>query len=427
MLLLGCVADDFTGATDLANALVVGGLPTELRLGVPERPAEPSATPRAVVLALKSRTAPVADAVRDSVAAARWLMAGGAARLYFKVCSTFDSTAKGNIGPVADALFALQPQREAVLVCPAFPTNGRTVYRGHLFVGDLLLSDSPMRHHPLTPMTDASLVRVMGSQTPEKVGLVALPVVREGAGAVRLAAAALGAAGTRYAVADAVDDADLLVLARAIVDASLVVAGSGIGALLPAAYREAALISAAQADAAAARAPDLGGRGAVLAGSCSAATQKQVELFAPQATVVRVDPLAFPDVNGLLHATLHQVDTALRESKPLLVVSTVAPDALAAVQSQLGRDNAAARVEQTLAAVARHLVDAGVRKLVVAGGETSGAVVGALGVNALDVGPQIAPGVPWTFARGATPLALALKSGNFGQDDFFARALAMLP
>ncbi len=150
-------------------------------------------------------------------------------------------------------------------------------------------------------------------------------------------------------------------------------------------------------------------------------------LFAPQATVVRVDPLAFPDVNGLLHATLHQVDTALRESKPLLVVSTVAPDALAAVQSQLGRDNAAARVEQTLAAVARHLVDAGVRKLVVAGGETSGAVVGALGVDALDVGPQIAPGVPWTFTRGATPLALALKSGNFGQDDFFARALAMLP
>ena len=247
MLLLGCIADDFTGATDLANALVAGGLPTELRLGIPERPAEPGDAPRAVVLALLSRTAPVAEAVRDSVAAARWLMAGGARRLYFKVCSTFDSTARGNIGQVGDALYALQRQREAVLVCPAFPTNGRTVYRGHLFVGDLLLSDSPMRHHPLTPMTDASLVRVLGSQTQEQVGLVGLPVVREGAAAVRQAAAALGAAGTRYAVADAVDDADLLVLARAAVDASLVVAGSGIGALLPTAYREAALISSAQA------------------------------------------------------------------------------------------------------------------------------------------------------------------------------------
>jgi len=427
MLLLGCVADDFTGATDLANALVAGGLPTELRLGVPDRPAEPSAAPRAVVLALKSRTAPVAEAVRDSVAAARWLIAGGTARLYFKVCSTFDSTARGNIGQVADALYALQAQREAVLVCPAFPTNGRTVYRGHLFVGDLLLSDSPMRHHPLTPMTDASLVRVMASQTAEKVGLIALPVVREGAAAVRHAAAALGAAGTRYAVADAVTDADLLALARAALDAPLVVAGSGIGALLPAAYREAALLGAAQAGAAAASAPPaLGARAAVIAGSCSAATQTQVAQFAPQATVVRVDPLAFPDANGLLHATLHQVDAGLRDAKPLLVVSTVEPDVLAAVQSQLGRDTAAARVEHTLAAVARHLVDAGVRKLVVAGGETSGAVVGALGVDTLDVGPQIAPGVPWTFARGGTPLALALKSGNFGQEDFFARALAML-
>jgi uncharacterized protein YgbK (DUF1537 family) len=300
------------------------------------------------------------------------------------------------------------------------------VYRGHLFVGDMLLSDSPMRHHPLTPMTDANLVRVMGSQTRAPVGLIALPIVRAGAAPVRREASALGQAGTRYAIADAVDDSDLLVLARVAAEAPLVVAGSGIGAMLPAAYREAGRLAAASGAGAAAL-PALAGRAAVIAGSCSAMTQKQVRHFAPQASVVRVDPLAFPDASGLLHATLHQVDAALRDARPLLVVSTVPPEALAAVQSELGRDRAATFVEQTLAGVAHHLVSGGVRKLVVAGGETSGAVVSALGIKALDVGPQIAPGVPWTFTRDAQPLALALKSGNFGAEDFFSQALAMLP
>ena len=366
--------------------------------------------------------------MRESLAALRAGSRPAARRQYFfKYCSTFDSHREGNIGPVADALCDALRRDFTWSARPSRPTAAPSI-KGHLFVGDLLLSDSRMRHHPLTPMTDASLVRVIGSQTPENVGLVALPVVREGAGAVRLAAAALGAAGTRYAVADAVDDADLLVLARAIVDASLVVAGSGIGALLPAAYREAALTSAAQADAAAARAPDLGGRGAVdrgqlfggdaeAGGAVRAAgdrgARRSARLSRCQRPAAR-DPAPGRHRTAREQAAARRFDRRARRSSPRCSRSSAATTPRRASNRRSRRSRAT-------------LLDAGVRKLVVAGGETSGAVVGALGVNALDVGPQIAPGVPWTFACGATPLALALKSGNFGQDDFFARALAMLP
>ncbi|MEN9420180.1 MAG: hypothetical protein RI988_3801 [Pseudomonadota bacterium] len=437
-MLLGCIADDFTGATDLANNLVRAGMRVVQTIGVPgthpgEQPGAEvdPAQVDAVVVALKSRTAPVAEAVAQSLAACRWLRARGAQQVYFKVCSTFDSTPAGNIGPVAEALRAALGAGIA-LVTPAFPETGRTVYKGHLFVGDVLLSDSPMRHHPLTPMTDANLVRVLQAQlATTRCGLVERRTVAQGAAAVRARLAALQAEGVAFAVADAVDDADLHVLAEGGRDAALAVAGSGLAIGIPAQHGLAPSAQAAQL-------PPASGARAVVSGSCSAATNAQVADFVGRGgQAFRVDPLelarqAGPDGRD---GVARWVDEALAWARPrlgtqpVLVYATAAPDAVAGVQAQLGAQRAGALVEQALAQVARGLVQAGVGQLVVAGGETSGACVQALGIAALRIGPQIDPGVPWCHA--ASPLRpqglhLALKSGNFGGTDFFTRAFGRL-
>ena len=385
-LQLGCIADDFTGATDLANNLVKAGMRVVQTIGVPDAPV---AGVDAVVVALKSRTAPVDEAVERSVAAGRWLCAQGAQQLYFKVCSTFDSTPRGNIGPVTEALMALTGA-EFVPVTPAFPENARTVFKGHLFVGDLLLSDSPMRLHPLTPMTDANLVHVLQSQLArEQVGLIDHAVVAQGAAAIAQRARQLVAAGRRLAIVDAVDDSALHHLARACTAWPLVVAGSGLAIGLPARW---GITPRAEA----AALPAASGAAAVVSGSCSAASNAQVADF------IAAGGAAFA-VDALRVAAGHDV----------------------AVQAELGAERAGALVEQTLAQVAAGLVGLGVRRLVVAGGETSGACVQALGIRQLRIGPQIDPGVPWCHA--AEPgLHLALKSGNFGRVDFFRRAFALL-
>ncbi len=417
--LLGCIADDFTGATDLANNLVRAGMRTVQTIGLPEAGAEP-VDADAVVVALKSRTIPAAEAVEQSLAALRWLQAQGVRQVYFKYCSTFDSTPAGNIGPVTEALLdALHgPGQGFTIVCPAFPVNQRTVFKGHLFVGDLLLSDSSMRDHPLTPMTDANLVRVMQAQTKRRVGLVAHEVVAAGAAAIAARLAALQAEGCGVAVVDAVSDADLLQIGQALAGLPLVTAGSGIAIGLPPNWRAQGLLGAA---AAADVLPPFSGHAAVVSGSCSAATNRQVGAFrAAGHPAFAIDPLALAAGRDLAAEALHWAEPLLAQG-PVLVHATAEPEAVRAVQAQLGAAQAGALVEGVLARVAQGLVERGVRRLVVAGGETSGAVVQALGIRRLAIGRQIDPGVPWTWATTdhGVPLHLALKSGNFGGTDFF--------
>ncbi len=418
-VLLGAIADDFTGATDLANTLVGQGMHAVQVIGVPEGPIDVGDA-EAVVVALKSRTAPVAEAVGDALAALAWLRAQGAEQVFFKYCSTFDSTAEGNIGPVADALLDALDD-DFALVCPAFPANNRSVYMGHLFVGGLLLEESSMKDHPLTPMTDSQLVRLMAAQSCKQVGLLPYPVVAAGVEATRAAIAALRADGVRYGVADALTDADLLTLGAAADDHRLVTGGSGLALGLPGNFRRRGLLG----DARPAALPSVPGRAVVLSGSCSQATRGQVAHVRERWPHLKldVDRLAAgePVADEAVAWALEQ-DPAT----PLLVYASADPEEVAATQARHGRERAGALVEAAFGSIASELVAAGWRRLVVAGGETSGAVVSALGVRALRIGPEIDPGVPWTESLDAPHLALALKSGNFGGRDFFVRALGML-
>jgi len=421
-IVLGAVADDVTGATDLCNTLVRGGLGTVQVLGGPQPDLTLPAGARAVVVALKSRTCPAGEAVERSVAATRWLKGLGARQIFFKYCSTFDSTPAGNIGPVADALLDLLGA-DMTVACPAFPETGRTVYQGHLFVGGAPLDETPMAHHPLTPMTESSLVRLLAAQTRGRVGLVAYPDVARGAEAVAAALAARRAEGCRHVVVDALEDAHLRTIVAGAGGMPLLTGGSGLALGLPERYRRAGLVE----ETGAAPLPAVDGLEAVLSGSCSAATLGQVAAFAARAPAVALDPLALAeDEAGTVAAVLDRAVPRLGDG-PVLIHAGAAPEAVAHVQEALGRERAGALVESALAAIAKGLVAAGVRRLVVAGGETSGAVTAALGVRALAIGPQIDPGVPATVALEPPRLALALKSGNFGGRDVFARALAALP
>jgi len=419
-MLLGAIADDFTGATDLANTLVRQGMRTVQLIDVP-KPGAAVPDADAVVIALKSRTIPAAEAVRQSLAALDWLKRAGVRQVLFKYCSTFDSTDAGNIGPVADALLDALGG-DFTIFCPAFPENGRTIYNGYLFVGDVLLSESGMRDHPLTPMRDPSLVRVLARQTRHKVGLVQASMVAKGEGAIREAFAGLKHQGVRHAICDAVGDHDLLALGAAIADLPLITGGSGIALGLPENFRRQGLLAAIDS---AARLPKVEGLSAVISGSCSIATLAQVAAMRACRPVFDVDPLALAEGEDLVAKALAWATPQLK-SGPILISASAPPEKVSAVQQKLGRERAGALVEKALAAVARGLVDRGVRRLVVAGGETSGAVVQVLGITGLRIGPQIDPGVPWTATLDEPRLALALKSGNFGRPDFFLRAFEAL-
>jgi 3-dehydrotetronate 4-kinase len=418
-MILGCIADDFTGATDLANTLTRRGMHTVQTIGVPKG-AAPEAD--AIVVALKSRTIPAAEAVAQSLEACRWLKAHGARQIFFKYCSTFDSTDDGNIGPVADALLD-ELKSNFTIACPAFPENGRTIYLGHLFVGGDLLSDSSMRNHPLTPMKDANLVRVLGRQTKYKTGLVPYKAVKAGAPAIAEAFAALIAQGVRHAIVDALEDKDLENIGAASSALPLITGGSGIAVGLPANYRVARLIP--KREGVAALSP-VGGPGIVLSGSCSAATLAQVERFTARHPARAIDPEQLANTPDATIAALLDWAKAQLSTGPALIYASAAPEKVAAIQAKFGRDQAGAMIEHAIATIAEGLAQAGVRRFVIAGGETSGAVVSALKVEALEIGPQIAPGVPATLSYGSPRYALALKSGNFGGPDFFTQALDAL-
>ena len=420
-MLLGAIADDFTGATDLCSMLVRGGMRTVQLIGVPG-PGDVPPDADAVVVALKSRTAPAREAVDRSLAALHWLRAGGAKQFFFKYCSTFDSTDQGNIGPVADALIEALGCGFA-LACPAFPTNARTVYLGHLFAGGVLLNESGMENHPLTPMKDANLVRVLSRQTDGTVGLVPFGTVEQGAVAIRRAMTGMKEQGRRYAIVDAVSDAHLAAIGEAAEHHALITGGSGIAMGLPANFRRAGLLKEAGDPSAL---PPVAGHTAVLSGSCSRATLIQLGRAREYLPVFELDPLATPDAVALAAGALAWTEGKLGAT-PVVIAASAPPEKVAAVQARFGRDEAGALIEEAMALIAAELVARGVRRMVVAGGETSGAAVARLGVRSLRIGPEIDPGVPWTLAEGSgPPLMMALKSGNFGAPDFFTKAFAML-
>jgi len=420
-LLLGAIADDLTGATDLGLMLSRHGMPVTL---FPRQPAADAKvdTPAAII-ALKTRTVEPAVAVARSGTAADWLLERGAERFFFKYCSTFDSTARGNIGPVCD--FLLERLDETMtLLLPAFPENGRIVRNGRIYVDGRLLSESPMRDHPLTPMTESSLVELMDRQTRAgATSSVSLDEVRAGERSLSSTLTELGRKGYRYVAPDCENDADLQAIARASKSLRLLTGGSGIAAAIPALLREAGELPA---DAPDLELPALPGHAAVLAGSCSAATRAQVRRYRDSATAIRVDPLELAG-DGARLGVLERDAVDAAQVGDIVVYSTAEPERLAEIQSALGAERSANLVENALAAIAARLAESGVAKFVIAGGETSGAVASRLGLTKLAIGPAIDPGVPWMMAHEPRQGLFAFKSGNFGAEDFFARAIGMLP
>ena len=420
-MLLGAVADDLTGATDLALMIARQGVKTVQVIGVPP-PGMDFDGAEAVVAALKSRTVPAAEAVTMSLAAAAALRAAGAEQLIFKYCSTFDSTDKGNIGPVVEALLDFVGS-SFTIACPAFPANGRSIYLGHLFVGDMLLSDSPMKDHPLTPMHDANLVRVLQRQARGKVGLIPLAVVERGAKAIREGFQKARAEGENIVIVDAIHDEHLRLISAACADMPLITGGSGIAMGLPDNFRAAGKLTT-RAAASTLAAP--AGKPVILAGSCSTATRGQVRVAIEAGMpALQLDALAIAADTVTTDEVVAWVRDNTKE-RPALVYSSADPAIVRSVQDKIGVERAGAIVEKFLANVGRKLLASGYTRFLIAGGETSGAVVGALGVRALQIGPEIDPGVPWTRSIGAPDVALALKSGNFGAPDFFLKAWGLL-
>ena len=429
-MILGVIADDHTGATDVASMLVRSGLRTVQIIGVPSASTDAGEVD-AVVIALKSRTIPPAEAIEQSLAALRWLQQRGVPRFYFKYCSTFDSTPQGNIGPVADALMQALGTHYSI-ACPAFPENQRTIFKGHLFVGDVLLSDSGMRNHPLTPMTDANLVRVLQAQSRCKVGLLSHLQVAKGAVSLKQVVEQKIATANNETlgvidIADAITNDDLMVLGHALADVPLVTAGSGLALGLAAAYIDRGLV---KADAHAAQLPAAGGKAVVISGSCSVATNAQVKHWiASSKPAMKIDAR---EIAGGQPVAQRVLDWHAQQKETCLICATSPPEEVAALQKEFSANSLGEQIEHCFADIAQGLIAQQVRRFVVAGGETSGAVVNALGVQSLKIGETIDPGVPWTSGQvgkplldTAAPVLLALKSGNFGTEDFFVKALAM--
>ena len=411
----GVIADDFTGATDIASFMTEQGWRVALLPGMPEKAQRWDEDVNAIVISLKSRSLPASDAIRQAVDCCQWLQEQvGAKQIFFKYCSTFDSTPQGNIGPVSDALLAAT-RAPYIVHCPALPQNGRTVVHGHLFVNGVLLNESGMEKHPLNPMTDASIVRLLAAQTPAQIGRIDLKTIQADAAAITASLHQRQTAGDKHIIVDTLTPADLLNIARALQHAPLLAGGSGLGGALAA--------MAPTAD----NKPHAGvfptaPRAVVLSGSCSSMTLRQVNAYKTRAAAMPLDIARC--VAGDEHYIDHLTQWAMSHiADPLapLLYATLAPEELKAVQQRYGEQLASQAVERTFARLALKLRDAGVNTFIVAGGETSGTVVEALHIKRLTVGRAIAPGVPWVFAAGNT-VALALKSGNFGSDDFFFNA-----
>ena len=417
--LMGCIADDFSGATDLAGLLSRSGVPVSLRIGVPTAPSSEDTAPIEVI-ALKIRTAPAADAVTEARAALGWLRRKGAKRFFWKYCSTFDSTSEGNIGPVAEALMADLDVAQTIY-CPAFPENDRSLFMGNLFVGEQPLAESPMKDHPLTPMKDSNLMRLLAPQVTKPVGLANRLTVAAGSAALKAHLVTLAQEGAAHVIVDAVTNDDLYVIAEACGDMPLMTGGSAVTMPLSELWLKDGLLSK---ELNSAPHPVVSGNAIVLSGSCSAMTNKQVATYAAAAPAFRLDPLDLAEQGpgGALEWLMRQP-----EDVAPIIYATADPDSVNEFQEKLGVAEAGAIVEEALAALAVAARSRGTRRFVMAGGETSGAVTKALGVTRLDIGPEVAPGVPWCFAESVGhPIAITLKSGNFGSETFFGDALTKL-
>jgi len=440
-ILLGCIADDFTGATDLAGILARSGVRVNLRLGVPTDD-DPMDVAAFEIIALKCRTQALDQALNDIAEAQAWLTQHHAQRFFWKYCSTFDSTASGNIGPISEAMLktfastsenSANKEHKTTIYCPAFPENGRSIYMSNLFVGDQPLAESPMKDHPLTPMKDSNLCRLLSPQVSSKVAAITQPTVAQGADSIRQALDTFSQDGIQHVVIDAVNGDDLLAIVRATEHLALLTGGSALALHLPALFRVRGWLK--DTDQADLPVPPPG-KQLILSGSCSSMTQKQVAAQATIAPSFKIDPLGLArneqlnEARTWLAQTLDLATsssaTKNTDSAPL-IYATADSTAVANAQNELGKEAAGQIVEQALANLAKDAVDQGVRQLVVAGGETSGAVAQALALNSLRVGKEIAPGVPWTYADyNNDTLAIALKSGNFGDEHFFNTAFACL-
>ncbi|MBY5407562.1 four-carbon acid sugar kinase family protein [Rhizobium leguminosarum] len=423
-IFLGSIADDYTGASDLANTLTKNGLRTVQTVGIPD-PSLALPDVDAVVVSLKIRSVPASDAVTAATSAERWLRQRGAGHVLYKICSTFDSTDAGNIGPVTEAL-SEAAGGGVVLVTPAFPETGRTVYLGHLFVGGQPLNESPLKHHPLNPMHDANLVRVLTRQSRNAVGLVDLTTIGAGPGAVKARLDDLRMAGCTAVIADAIFERDLETLGEVALETPVSTGASGLGLGLARALVRSGRTSSGGATTADAIRP-VGGLSAIVAGSCSKATLRQLDIAERSMPVLRLDPerlLAGPDE---IAAAISWAGDRIAAG-PVVIAASAAPEAVSRLQSLHGREASGHAIETATSIITAELVERGVRRLVVAGGETSGAAVDRLAIPAFLIGPEIAPGVPVlrTVGNAQGDMLLALKSGNFGGEDFFAAALAMM-
>lgn len=415
-MLLGCIADDFTGASDLANTLRQQGMSVGQFVGIPEGPMGHNF--QAGVVSLKTRSCPVEEAIQQSLAALAWLRAQGCRQILFKYCSTFDSTPAGNIGPVASALMEALGTTGTIF-CPSFPANGRTVYQGHLFVHDRLLNESGMEKHPLTPMTDANIRRWLALQTDNSVGLIPLSVVRSGSMAIRASFEEQTHGGSPFIVVDAISDDDLFAIGEAISEHKLITGGSGVASGLPENFRRLGLLEGQTTQ----FPGPTQGPGFVLSGSCSVSSRKQVSHYLESHAGISINPvdvmtgtMTADDVISWLSSNLHR--------EPI-VYSTADPETVGKAQKLYGVERLAERLDHLFGSVAAGMVAKGVTRIVVGGGETSGAVVQAVGASTLLVGPEIDPGVP-VLALDNSPVRLALKSGNFGGTAFYSKAMEIL-
>ncbi|MGF1681370.1 3-oxo-tetronate kinase [Photobacterium minamisatsumaniensis] len=413
-MLLGVIADDFTGATDIAGFLVENGMRTIQLNSTPTTQVDIDAD--AVVISLKSRSCPAEEAIEASVAALQWLQQQGCQQFYFKYCSTFDSTREGNIGPVTDALLDTLGE-DFTIVCPALPVNGRTVFNGHLFVMGELLSDSGMRNHPVTPMTDSSLTRLMDAQSRGESGLVNYQVIEQGAEQVTSLFGELSQAGTRYAIVDAFNQAHLETLGKAAKSLKLVTGGSGLATGIAKNWAE---YLSDQSSAKAAGKPQKA-KTVVLSGSCSVMTNQQVANYAAKAPHLVLDVKACLEQDDYCEQVFQWVLNNLDGTLAPMVYATAEPEVLKNIQAQYGAQASSHAVEQFFSKLAHQLKESGVQNFIVAGGETSGVVTQSLNVEGFHIGPQISPGVPWVKAIDSE-LSLALKSGNFGNENFFETA-----
>ncbi|MBB2676863.1 UNVERIFIED_ORG: uncharacterized protein YgbK (DUF1537 family) [Rhizobium esperanzae] len=421
---LGSIADDYTGASDLANTLTKNGLRTVQTVGIPD-PSLALPEVDAVVVSLKIRSVPASEAVTAATEAERWLRQQGAGHVLYKICSTFDSTDAGNIGPVTEAL-SEAAGGGGVLVTPAFPDTGRTVYLGHLFVGGQPLNESPLKNHPLNPMHDANLVRVLARQSRGAVGLIDLAAIAAGPAAAKAKFDALRTTGATMAIADAIFERDLETLGEIALETPVSTGASGLGLGLARALVRSGRISGSATGEDVIR--PVGGLSAIIAGSCSKATLRQLDIAEQSMPVLRLDP------ERLLAAGPDEIAAAISwagdriSAGPVVVAASAAPETVSRLQSQYGREASGHAIETATSIIAAELVDRGVRRLVVAGGETSGAAVDKLAIPAFLIGPEIAPGVPVlrTVGNRQGDMLLALKSGNFGGEDFFGAALAMM-